>query len=78
MFKSVDDGFFSQAMAAFELDEKLMNDNKAAFFVPDLVRRQQTMMEVGTFNNVSTGSSTQNHAITILFSKVWSWVEFIP
>lgn len=27
-----------QTMAAFELNEQLLEDNKAAYFVPDLVR----------------------------------------
>ncbi|XP_033624394.1 nucleolar protein dao-5-like isoform X1 [Asterias rubens] len=34
-----------QAMAAFELDEKLMNDNKAAFFVPDLIELEKIIKD---------------------------------
>ncbi|XP_022081778.1 myosin heavy chain, muscle-like isoform X3 [Acanthaster planci] len=35
----------AQAMAAFELDEKLMNDNKAAFFVPDLIELEKIIKD---------------------------------
>ncbi|XP_038058025.1 CAP-Gly domain-containing linker protein 1-like isoform X11 [Patiria miniata] len=34
-----------QAMAAFELDEKLMSDNKAAFFVPDLIELEKIIKD---------------------------------